>query len=114
MIYLTNDPYPQEISIPRSFGVITPVRTQYLTGDDIATDLETDSDRKVLAASQGVRLKEMVDEKADAGSVYTKTETDELLDDKADKDDTYTKQETDDLRAENANTARRSSVSCLV
>lgn len=95
MIYLTNDPYPQEISIPRSFGVIVPRRTEYLTGDDIATDLETDSDRKVLAASQGVRLKEMVDGKADADAVYTKQETDELLDDKADKDDTYTKQQVD-------------------
>ena len=95
MIYLSNDPYPQEISIPRSFGVIVPRRTEYLTRDDIATDLETDTDRKVLAASQGVRLKEMVDGKADASDVYTKTEVDDALDDKADKADTYTKQQVD-------------------
>lgn len=95
MIYLSNDPYPQEISIPRSFGVIVPRRTEYLTRDDIATDLETDTDRKVLAASQGVRLKEMIDGKADANDVYTKTEVDDSLDDKADKADTYTKQQVD-------------------
>ena len=95
MIYLSNDPYPQEISIPRSFGVIVPRRTEYLTRDDIATDLETDTDREVLAASQGVRLKEMVDGKADASDVYTKTEVDEALEDKADKADTYTKQQVD-------------------
>lgn len=99
MIYLSNDPYPQEISIPRSFGVIVPRRTEYLTRDDIATDLETDTDRKVLAASQGVRLKEMIDGKADADDVYTKTEVDDALADKADKDDTYTKQQTDNLLA---------------
>lgn len=102
MIYLSNDPYPQEISIPRSFGVIVPRRTEYLTRDDIATDLETDTDRKVLAASQGVRLKEMIDGKADANDVYTKTEVDDALADKADKDDTYTKQQTDALLSEKA------------
>lgn len=100
MIYLSNDPYPQEISIPRSFGVIVPRRTEYLTRDDIATDLETDTDRKVLAASQGVRLKEMIDGKADANDVYTKTEVDDSLDDKADKADTYTKQQVDSALAQ--------------
>lgn len=97
MIYLSNDPYPQEISIPRSFGVIVPRRTEYLTGDDIATNLETDSDRKVLAASQGVRLKEMVDGKADASDVYTKQQVDSALANKADTDSVYTKQQTDTL-----------------
>ena len=87
MIYLSNEPYPQEISIPRSFGVIVPVRKKYLTEDDIATDLETDSDKKVLAASQGVILKAMIDGKANANDVYTKTEMDEALADKANVSD---------------------------
>lgn len=102
MIYLSNDPYPQEISIPRSFGVIVPRRTEYLTRDDIAPNLQTDSDRKVLAASQGVRLKEKIDGKADADDVYTKTEVDDALADKADKDDTYTKQQVDSALASKA------------
>lgn len=99
MIYLSNEPYPQEISVPRSFGVIVPHRNEYLSTADIATDLTTDSDTKVLAASQGVVLKEMVDAKADASDVYTKTEVDAELALKADADDVYTKQEVDEALA---------------
>lgn len=102
MIYLSNEPYPQEISVPRSFGVIVPQRNTYLSTADIATDLETDSDQKVLAASQGVVLKEMVDAKADASDVYTKQEVDAELALKADADDVYTKQEVDGALAEKA------------
>ena len=122
MIYLSNDPYPQEISIPRSFGVIVPQRKVYLTEDDIAANLETDSDRKVLAASQGVALKRMVDEKADADDVYTKSQVDDALEEKQDtltpgeniriennvisavvpEVDAYTKQETDELLSQKA------------
>lgn len=99
MIYLSNEPYPQEISVPRSFGVIVPQRNTYLSTADIATDLTTDSDQKVLAASQGVALKEMVDAKADASDVYTKQEVDADLALKADADDVYTKQEVDEALA---------------
>ena len=102
MIYLSNEPYPQEISVPRSFGVIVPQRNTYLSTADIATDLETDSDTKVLAASQGVVLKEMVDAKADASDVYIKQEVDADLALKADADDVYTKQEVDGALAEKA------------
>jgi len=73
MIYLSNEPYPQEISVPRSFGVIVPQRNTYLSTADIAANLTTDSDQKVLAASQGVALKAMVDAKADATDIPTKT-----------------------------------------
>lgn len=102
MIYLSNEPYPQEISVPRSFGVIVPQRNTYLSTADIATDLETDSDQKVLAASQGVVLKEMVDAKADASDVYTKQEVDAELALKADADDVYTKAQVDGALAEKA------------
>ena len=102
MIYLSNEPYPQEISVPRSFGVIVPQRNTYLSTADIATDLTTDSDQKVLAASQGVALKEMVDAKADASDVYNKQEVDAELALKADADDVYTKQEVDGALAEKA------------
>ena len=91
MIYLSNEPYPQEISVPRSFGVIVPQRNTYLSTADIAADLETDSDQKVLAASQGVELKRMVDAKADASDVYTKQEVDADLAEKADVTDIPTK-----------------------
>lgn len=103
MIYLSNEPYPQEISVPRSFGVIVPHRNEYLSTADIAADLTTDSDTKVLAASQGVALKAMVDAKADASDVYTKQEVDAELALKADADDVYTKQEVDGALAEKAN-----------
>lgn len=102
MIYLSNEPYPQEISVPRSFGVIVPHRNEYLSTADIAANLTTDSDTKVLAASQGVELKRMVDAKADASDVYTKTEVDAELALKADADDVYTKQEVDEALAEKA------------
>lgn len=123
MIYLSNEPYPQEISVPRSFGVIVPQRNTYLSTADIAADLTTDSDTKVLAASQGVVLKEMVDAKADASDVYTKQEVDEALAGKQDElvagdnitiegnvisatgggsGDSYTRAETDALLAEKA------------
>ena len=102
MIYLSNEPYPQEISVPRSFGVIVPQRNTYLSTADIATDLTTDSDTKVLAASQGVVLKEMVDAKADASDVYTKPEVDAELALKADKSNTYTKAQVDGALAEKA------------
>ena len=102
MIYLSNEPYPQEISVPRSFGVIVPQRNTYLSTADIAADLTTDSDTKVLAASQGVALKAMVDAKADASDVYNKQEVDAELALKADADDVYTKQEVDGALAEKA------------
>ena len=102
MIYLSNEPYPQEISVPRSFGVIVPHRNEYLSTADIAADLTTDSDTKVLAASQGVVLKEMVDAKADASDVYTKQEVDADLALKADKSNTYTKAQVDGALAEKA------------
>lgn len=124
MIYLSNEPYPQEISVPRSFGVIVPRRNEYLSTADIAADLETDSDQKVLAASQGVALKAMVDAKADADDVYTKQEVDTALAEKQDElvagdgitiegnvisatgggggGDSYTRAETDALLAEKA------------
>lgn len=130
MIYLDNETEAQEISVPRSFGVVTPNRKTYLSTDDIAADLTTDSDTKALAASQGVVLAGMIAEKADADDVYTKTETDSLLDakadtattlegygitdaytqtevdallaDKADSDDVYTKTEADALLADKA------------
>jgi len=102
MIYLSNEPYPQEISVPRSFGVIVPHRNEYLSTADIAADLTTDSDTKVLAASQGVALKAMVDAKADASDVYNKQEVDAELALKADADDVYTKQEVDGALAEKA------------
>ena len=102
MIYLSNEPYPQEISVPRSFGVIVPHRNEYLSTADIAADLTTDSDTKVLAASQGVVLKEMVDAKADASDVYTKQEVDAELALKADASDVYTKQDVDGALAEKA------------
>ena len=123
MIYLSNEPYPQEISVPRSFGVIVPHRNEYLSTADIAADLTTDSDTQVLAASQGVVLKEMVDAKADASDVYTKQEVDEALAGKQDElvagdnitiegnvisatgggsGDSYTRAETDALLAEKA------------
>lgn len=95
MIYLSNEPYPQEISVPRSFGVIVPQRNTYLSTADIATDLTTDSDTKVLAASQGVVLKEMVDAKADKSNTYTKAQVNSALALKADKADTYTKAQVD-------------------
>lgn len=102
MIYLSNEPYPQEISVPRSFGVIVPHRNEYLSTADIAADLTTDSDTKVLAASQGVALKAMVDAKADASDVYTKQEVDADLALKADKSNTYTKAQVDGALAEKA------------
>lgn len=86
MIYLQNTTEPQEISVPRSFGVIVPVRKTYLTDADIADNLETQDAGKVLAARQGVVLKEMIEEKADAEDVYDKTEVDELLEDKVESD----------------------------
>ena len=110
MIYLSNDTNPQEIRIPRSLGwtpespgVIPFEEKKYLTIDDIAANLDTDDDRKILAASQGVILKEKIDGKADANDVYTKTEVDDSLADKADKDDTYTKQQVDTALAQKAN-----------
>lgn len=99
MIYLSNVATPQEISIPRSFGAglpviepgFQPIKT-YLTTDDIADNLTTDSDKKILAASQGVviageleRLSEEMEGKADADSVYTKQEVDSELSGKADE-----------------------------
>lgn len=100
MIYLSNEPYPQEISVPRSFGVIVPHRNEYLSTADIATDLTTDSDTKVLAASQGVVLKEMVDAKADKSNTYTKAQVNSALALKANKADTYTKAQVDGALAE--------------
>ena len=111
MIYLSNEPYPQEISVPRSFGVIVPQRNTYLSTADIAADLTTDSDTKVLAASQGVVLKGMVDAKADADDVYTKAETDTRLATKANaanvysKSQVYTKTEVDTALAGKADVA---------
>jgi len=99
MIYLSNEPYPQEISVPRSFGVIVPHRNEYLSTADIAADLTTDSDTKVLAASQGVALKAMVDAKADKSNTYTKAQVNSALALKADKSNTYTKAQVDEALA---------------
>lgn len=118
MIYLSNDTNPQEIRIPKSFewipespgGIVFP-ETRFLTLEDFADDLETDSDRKVLSAAQGVRLKEMIQE-SQHGDSYTKAETDALLDGKADKSDVYTKQEVDsalDGKADDADIPTRTS-----
>lgn len=97
MIYLQNTTESQEISVPRSFGVIAPVRKNYLTDGDIADNLLTDNNKKVLSARQGVVLKGMIDDKADSSDVYSKTEVDSLLDDKADSSDVYNKTEVDEL-----------------
>ncbi len=91
MIYLSNVTTTQEIAIPKSFGTgvpvvdpgIAPIVT-YLTSDDIVDDLETDNDRKVLAASQGVVIAEMIAGKADADDVYTKEEVNDALQGKQD------------------------------
>lgn len=102
MIYLSNEPYPQEISVPRSFGVIVPHRNEYLSTADIAANLTTDSDTKVLAASQGVALKAMVDAKADKSNTYTKAQVNSALALKADKSNIYTKAQVDGALAEKA------------
>ena len=77
---------PREISIPKSYGAgvpspepgFQPVKV-YLTTDDIADDLVTDSADKVLSAAQGVALSQALAGKADTDSVYTRQEVDSAL-----------------------------------